>query len=248
MKSFNAPESWRMYKTAVLDVLQGIAFVLIFAWLFYDSFYAVLPLSPLIWLWHRECAAVRKKKEEEQFQKMFREWILLLASSLSAGYSVENALGQSYRELQMMFPKGGSMLKELKEMLAKSGNNIRPEYLFSELADRHPMEEVKSFAEVFCTARISGGSLNTVIKSTATQMAETMDTKREIATMLAAKVYEQKIMSVMPAAVLLYVRLGSGEFLEGLYHDPKGILVMTICLCIYLSAYLIGKRMVQFEI
>ena len=31
-----------------------------------------------------------------------------------------------------------------------------------------------------------------------------MDTRREIRTLLAARVYEQRIMSVMPAAVLLY--------------------------------------------
>ncbi|MBS6397754.1 MAG: type II secretion system F family protein [Clostridiales bacterium] len=179
---------------------------------------------------------------------MFREWILLLASSLSAGYSVENALGQSYRELALMFPGGGIMLEELKWMLAKAGNNQRPETLMMELAFRHPMEEVKSFAEVFCTARTSGGSLNAVIRSTAAQMAEVMDTRREIAAMLAAKVYEQRIMTVMPAAILLYMRIGSEEFLKGLYHEPAGIVVMTISLCIYLAAYLIGKRMVQFEI
>ena len=45
---------------------------------------------------------------------MFREWILLLASSLTAGYSMENALVQSYQELCMMFPKGGIMQEELK--------------------------------------------------------------------------------------------------------------------------------------
>ncbi len=87
-----------------------------------------------------------------------------------------------------------------------------------------------------------------MIQNTATQMAEIMDTRREIGTLLAAKVYEQRIMTVMPAAVLLYVRVGSGEFLEGLYHNPVGILVATVCLAIYLSAYLLGKRMVQFEI
>ena len=96
---------------------------------------------------------------------------------------------------------------------------------------------MKSFVDVFCTARMSGGSLNAVIQNTATQMAEIMDTRREIGTLLAAKVYEQRIMTVMPAAVLLYVRVGSGEFL-----------VATVCLAIYLSAYLLGKRMVQFEI
>jgi tight adherence protein B len=48
--------------------------------------------------------------------------------------------------------------------------------------------------------------------------------------------------------VLLYVRIGSAEFLEGLYHNLVGILLMTVCLGVYLGAYLLGKRMVQFEI
>lgn len=161
---------------------------------------------------------------------MFKEWILLLSSSLSAGYSVENAMGQSYKELLLLFPGGGTMTEELRDMLAKAENNERPEALLMGLAARHPAEEVKSFAEVFCTARVSGGSLNAVIQSTAVQMAEIMDTRREIRTILASKIYEQKIMTVMPAAVLLYVRVGSGEFLRGLYHEPAGILVATICL------------------
>lgn len=248
MKNFSVPEFWQKCKFKIVDGLQGVLLVLVLAWLFYDSWYAVLILSPMVWFWHRECMLDRKRKETEQFQKMFREWILLLSSSLSAGYSVENALGQSYKELLMMFPKGGIMLEELKEMIAKSGNNQRPETLFAELAERYPLEEVVSFAEVFRTARESGGSLNMIIRSTASQMAEVMDTKREIQTMLAAKVYEQKLMTVMPAGVILYIRVCSGEFLEELYHNAAGVLVMSVCLGIYVGAYLLGKRMVQFEI
>lgn len=140
------------------------------------------------------------------------------------------------------------MLNELRGMLAKAENNQSPEILLNDLAGRYPLGEVVSFAEVFRTARSSGGSLNAIIRSTASRMAEVMDTKREIETLLSAKVYEQKIMTVMPAAVLLYIRLGSEEFLNGLYHNPAGTGIMTLCLGIYLSAYLLGKRMVQFEI
>ena len=89
---------------------------------------------------------------------MFREWILLLASSLTAGYSMENALVQSYQELCLMFPKGGIMQEELKMMLAKAGNNQRPEILFDELAEKYPYEEVQSFAEVFKAWRKSSDS------------------------------------------------------------------------------------------
>ena len=248
MKNFSVPEFWRVKRTAVLEGLEGGLLVLIFAWLYYDSFIAIPFLLPLILFWIRECKISRRKKEEAGFKRMFREWILLLASSLSAGYSVENAMEQSYRELRLMFPSGGPMADDLEEMLRKAGNNQRPEILLAELAEKHPYDEVRSFVEVFCTAKASGGSLNAVIRSTADQMAQIMDTGREIETMLAAKVFEQKIMTVMPAAILLYVRLGSGEFLRGLYHNPAGIAVMTVCLGIYLAAYLIGKRMVQFEI
>lgn len=248
MKNFSVPGSYILGKTVLLDGLEGGFLTILLSWLYYDSFLAIPFLIPLIWFWHKERENVRREKRQELFRKMFREWILLLASSLTAGYSMENALVQSYQELCLMFPKGGIMQEELKMMLAKAGNNQRPEILFDELAEKYPYEEVQSFAEVFKAARISGGSLQTVIRGTAAQMAEIMDTRREIRTLLAARVYEQRIMSVMPAAVLLYIRLGSGEFLEGLYHNMTGALVMSVCLGIYGAAYLMGKRMVQFEI
>ena len=248
MKNFSVPGSYILGKTVLLDGLEGGFLTILLSWLYYDSFLAIPFLIPLIWFWHKERENVRREKRQELFRKMFREWILLLASSLTAGYSMENALVQSYQELCLMFPKGGIMQEELKMMLAKAGNNQRPEILFDELAEKYPYEEVQSFAEVFKAARISGGSLQTVIRGTAAQMAEIMDTRREIRTLLAARVYEQRIMSVMPAAVLLYIRLGSGEFLEGLYHNVTGGLVMSVCLGIYGAAYLMGKRMVQFEI
>lgn len=216
--------------------------------LFYDSLLAVPFLSPLIWLWHRERGEARRKKEQTRLRKMFREWILLLSASLSAGYSVENAFRQSYRELQMMFPGGGPMLDALKDMLARSENNQGAETMLKEFAAAHPLPEIQSFVEVFCTAKSSGGSLNLVIRSTAGQMAQILDTRREIETMLSARSYEQKIMSVMPAAILLYLRIGSAEFLEGLYHCLPGAAVMTVCLTVYLAAYLLGKRLVKIEI
>ena len=140
------------------------------------------------------------------------------------------------------------MLDALKDMLARSENNQGAETMLKEFAAAHPLPEIQSFVEVFCTAKSSGGSLNLVIRSTAGQMAQILDTRREIETMLSARSYEQKIMSVMPAAILLYLRIGSAEFLEGLYHCLPGAAVMTVCLTVYLAAYLLGKRLVKIEI
>ena len=124
------PGSYILGKTVLLDGLEGGLLTILLSWLYYDSFLAIPFLIPLIWFWHKERENVRREKGQELFRKMFREWILLLASSLTAGYSMENALVQSYQELCLMFPKGGIMQEELKMMLAKTGNNQRPEILF----------------------------------------------------------------------------------------------------------------------
>ena len=235
-------------KELAADILQGLLLTAAGALLFYDTLLAAIPMSPLAWLWHRERRESRRKKEQARLRKMFREWILLLAGSLSAGYSVENAFRQSYRELQLMFPSGGPMLDALKDMLARSENNQGAEVMLKEFAAAYPLPEIRSFVDVFCAAKYSGGSLNLVIRSTAAQIAQIMDTRREIETMLSSRAYEQKIMSVMPAAILLYLRVGSADFLEGLYHCLPGAAVMTVCLIIYLAAYLLGKRLVDIEI
>lgn len=197
----------------------------------------------LLIVWPREWEQSRMEKEKEQFRMQFREWILLLSSSLTAGYSVENAFGQSLRELGLMFPGGGAMLEALQEMVLRAENNQRPEQLLKDLAEKHPLEEVESFVEVFCTARTSGGSLNgNYPADSRARWPQVMDTRREIRTFLAAKVYEQRIMMVMPAGVLFYIRMGSGEFVEALYHNLSGVLIMTVCLIVYARSLCHGKK------
>ena len=55
-------------------------------------------------------------------------------------------------------------------------------------------------------------------------------------------------MMVMTAGVLFYIRMGSGEFVEALYHNLSGVLIMTVCLIVYAGACVMGRRMVQFEV
>lgn len=248
MKNFSVPVCGRLCRNYLPELVSGMGLIIGISWLYYDSFAAIPFLMPLLAVWHKEWKKEREKKEREQFLRMFREWILLLSSSLTAGYSVENALARSGSELALMFPHGGIMLEELKEMIRKAGNNQRPEQLLIELAEKYPFDEVNSFVEVFCTARGSGGSLNGIIRKTAAQIAEIMDTRREIETFLAAKIYEQRIMMLMPAGVLFYIRMGSGTFVQDLYHNVPGICVMTVCLAVYLGACVLGRRMVQFQI
>ena len=56
------------------------------------------------------------------------------------------------------------------------------------------------------------------------------------------------IMSLMPAGIILYLKLTSPGFLEVLYGNPFGILAMSLCLGIYGLSYWLGRRIVDIEV
>ena len=56
----------------------------------------------------------RRKKE---LAGQFKESMMILASSLSAGYSVENALAVSREELTMLYGREGMIVQEFSFMV-----------------------------------------------------------------------------------------------------------------------------------
>lgn len=87
-----------------------------------------------------------------------------------------------------------------------------------------------------------------IIQNTVVQISGKIDVKREIDTLLAAKKYEFKIMSVIPYAIIAYMQLSFPEFMSYLYGNVIGIGVMTICLGIYAGAYVLGAKIVDIEV
>ena len=60
--------------------------------------------------------------------------------------------------------------------------------------------------------------------------------------LLAAKKAEQMVMSLMPAGIIIYLKLTSPGFLSVLYGNPFGIAAMTVCLGIYGFSYWLGPH------
>ena len=87
-----------------------------------------------------------------------------------------------------------------------------------------------------------------MIRTTVSCIRQKQETVAEIETVLTGKMTEQKVMSLMPLLILLYVRLTSPEFLSGMYGNLTGRAVMTVCLLIYAVAYLWGKKIVGIEV
>lgn len=218
------------------------------SWLFYHSFWAVLPFLAGFPVFLKKSREKRIKERREELLTEFLTGIRAIASALDAGYSMENALGEALKETEKVYGMDGVFTEELREMERKRNLNQSMETLWADLGKRSGLEDIENFGEIFQVARRSGGNLKEIIQSTADNITRKTETRREIEISLAAKKMEQKVMSAVPFFILAYVDLGSPEFLEDLYHNTLGIFIMTACLGLYLAAFFWGRRIVEIEV
>lgn len=229
-------------------IFRAVAVVVGIAWIYYRSWVAVLLLFPVgVWYYIRLLDECIKKKEQE-FLLQFKELMQTFSTLLNTGYSVENAVKESLKEMHVFYTEDAAILRELEIMVRQIRMQIPVEQAVEELAERTELTDVENFAGVFVTAKRSGGDMISIIRNTANQIGDKIDVKREIDTMLAAKKYEFHIMTMIPFGIVLYMSVSFPEFMGKLYGSIIGTGVMTGCLIVYLGAYGLGRKIIEIEV
>lgn len=234
------------------DYIKGVTkvtgLVLLMAWLYYRSLWAVVGLTPVwIWyyrMWERECT----RQKSREFQLQFKDTIQALSSALNIGYSVENAWKETKKEVELLYDKDKRIIKELHILVTQLRINIPMEQILEELAVRVDCEDVRNFTAVFGIAKRSGGDMIAIIRNAVNQIGDKIDVRREIDTILAAKKYEFKVMSMIPYLIIGYMSVSFPEFMKVLYGNILGIGVMSICLLAYIGAYHLGLKIIEIEV
>ncbi|MDD5866514.1 MAG: hypothetical protein PUC75_02605 [Lachnospiraceae bacterium] len=232
-------------RNLVIEVSEDLFVSILFAFLFYRSFFGLILILPISFLNHRRIRQDKETEREEEFHRQFRELLNILATSLSGGYSIERSFAQAEGELLELYPEGTVFQEDLRQLNRRVGLNQPVEKAFLQFAEKWPYTEVRGFAEIFAFAKRLGGDYGMNIRKTAISIGENLELCQEIEAVIADKKLELKIMSIMPTGILVYISLASPEFLQASYHNPAGVTVMTICLFIYLLAVFLGRRMIQ---
>ena len=128
----------------------------------------------------------------------------------------------------------------------KKNENI--ENVLKDFARKSDVEEIQYFSEIFGYAKRSGGDMITIIKDTTSLIREKIELDSEIKTIISGKKQEQGIMSIMPFAIVGYLRFTSYDFIAMLYGNIAGRIFMSVCLIVVIVADYIAKRIVNIEI
>ena len=232
----------------MLALAKGILLIGIISYLFYGTWICTILFSPyLIWYiksWEKQLV----KKKQSKFRLQFKEAIQSLSAALNVGYSVENAMRETIKDLKGIYKKDDMILREFSYMIRQLQMNVSVETVLQDFAGRTADEDVQTFVTVFNMAKRSGGDTMEIIRNAVRQMGEKIDVEREITTLVSGKKLELKIMTMIPLGMVLYMKISFPEFLDVLYGNLAGVIIMSICLLVYVVAYEMGRRIVEIEV
>ena len=224
-------------------VLQTIGLIVLLAYLFYDSVWAAFALLPPgVWYfqeWIKNCC----QKKMMDFREKFQESMKLMAASLKTGYSVENAIRETEKDLRKLYPENSRICREYGRMMHELDMNRTAEQVLTAFAQRVRQEDAQDFVIVFSAAKRTGGDSISILKNAVQMIGDKMEVEREIQVMLAAKKLEFRVMCIVPLGLVFYMRFTFTEFFDVLYGNLLGIFLMTGCLAVYAFAWQLGKKM-----
>lgn len=235
-------------KENLLVIAQGMAVILVLGFLFYRNLLGVIILVPLLYLYRKRKERSLSKDRKWRLNLEFKDGIQALSAALEAGYSAEHAMEEACKDLRRIYDEKAMVIKEFHYMINQLRMNITLESALNDFAQRTDIEDIGSFSEVFGTAKRTGGDLIQVIKITSSIISDKIEVKREIITLITAKRLEANIMKLIPLLILIYLSVSSPGFLDPLYHNPLGIMVMTAFLLCYLGAFVIIDKIVEIEV
>lgn len=235
-------------REGITILAKALGIGLFTVWLCYRSLAAIPAAVPIAVFFGgvRYLEAVEKKRQ--QMRLHFRDFLTAVHMAVRSGYSLENAVRSGCRDLAALYGKSDLLVQELERLIRQLEYRIPVEKLFRDLGNTTGIYEIQSFAELVSITKRTGGNLGKVLADTWRILNRRMDTEEELDTLLAAKKYEQSVMSLMPAGMILYLRFTFSGFVDHLYGNSTGVLIMTIALLFYMGAFALGRWMVRIEV
>ena len=190
---------------------------------------------------------IRKRKKTLTLQ--FKDMLYSLSSAVSAGNSVEKALEAARDDMVNQYGESNVFIvQELDLMISRVSLNQNIEDIFAEFAERSGLEDVKTFADIFEVSKRTGGNLVQIIRQTTDVIADKIEIETEMDTTLSGKKMEQKVVTVMPILLTLFMTVTTDGFMDPIFTTLAGRLVATVALALILVGAVWSNSITNIEI
>ena len=234
-----------------LNIIAAMLVLFAVGYVFYKNVY----VSSIFMLWAFKWPKMRTRqiieKRKEALTLQFKDMLYSLSSSLSAGKSVESGLREVLNDLRIIYPNGETdIIQEVAYIVRRIEMNDTAEEVFGQFAKRSHIEDIENFTDVFRTCKRTGGDLIQVIRSSSQTIGEKIEIQQEIATMIAGKKFEFKVLMLMPVFLILLLTYTAGDYMAPVFELKKivGPAVMTVAIVLFGAAYFVGSKIMKINI
>lgn len=188
----------------------------------------------------------RLKKRANLLKNQFRDLLSTLTSSLAAGSNIRKAFESAEKDMLSQYGENSFIYNEVQEINNALKSNISIESMLASFADRSGNEDIQNFANIFSICYQKGGDMKTVMQKTYDSISVKMSIADEITTKLTSNKLQHNVMSLMPIAIVLMLKL-TNPSLANNFTTPLGIIANTIAIGIFVFAYKFGQKITDIK-
>jgi Flp pilus assembly protein TadB len=183
-----------------------------------------------------------KGREISAFERELPAALKMLAGSLSAGLSFLQALS-AYAE------DGHEVSsKEFRRALAEIQLGVPIERALDSIADRMESEDLRWAVSAFAIQREVGGSLATILNSTAETIESRFELRREIQTLSAEGRISSYILMALPIGIFIFLAVIRPNYIRIFITEPLGNILLVLTSLGLAAAWLWMKKLVRITI
>lgn len=189
------------------------------------------------------------ERRRHRLMMQFRDFLYAIAGSITTGCHMKEAICNSEVELSKIYSEDEPIIQEVRRMsnLMTRGGTTDLQALQS-FESRANIEDIDNFVRLFRACRETGGDIISAVNKGASVIGEKITIEGEIRTMVSQKKLEGRIIAVMPALVIIFLRLMSPSYLSVMYETWSGRMMMTGSLVVIFAAFVIIERITDIEV
>lgn len=213
------------------------------------TYYSVIISAVVARMLEKEYAISTIKKRKKKLRTQFCDLLEAMSVASRAGNNELKALESAYKDLMLTYNEKSDIIREVSTIIERNRSNIPLRVLFKDFGERSGVDDIKSFGAIYEVIEGKSNKFADIIKQTQQIIADKIEIEAEIETVLTAPKSENKIMLFMPVLIVMLMSSGSdGGLLAPMFEAAWGPILATICVAMFVGAYLLGNKITDIEV
>jgi len=230
-------------------LIKTVGMYFVIGLIFYRNIFWAATLAGFSIIYIPSEVKIIKHKKKNTLNIQFKDFLYFLSSNLNAGKSLESAIRECDTQLKKIYiSKKGLIIREVNIMVRKLDMNYSAEKVVREFSVRSGIEDVENFSEVISISKKWGGNMIEICRNACSVISDKIDIMHDIEVKISQKKFEEKVLSIMPFAIVFMLSIISADYMTPLYEGIGGKLIITIALVLFELSHFISKKIVSIEV